>query len=156
MAEIQRLGTIRLKQNYLFFRRLGKDGQRTGKRTYWKIKEVSNVPRELFFKIVGFLQRSIRQSGTKSIDSVMAAGMLGLKQAGRAFGCEIKKRSKLADLYWSLGGQRLVAWQIHESSLNERRVRKLMKSKASLRIAVVMKKGGYFEIKPQRTKLADQ
>ena len=105
---------------------------------------------------MGFLQRSIRQSGTKSIDSMMIAGREGIKQAGKAFGCEIRKGSKLADLYWLLDEQRLVAWQIHERSLDERRIRKLVKSKALLRIAVVMKKGGYFEIKPQATKFADQ
>ena len=156
MAHAQRLGKIRMKHNRFIITRYGKDGQPTGKSTEWKIKEKSNVPRELFYKIKGFLERSIRQSGTKSIESVMKAGWVALNEVGKAFGCEIRDSSKLADLYWWSDGHRFVAWQIHESSLDERRVRKLEKSKALLRIAVVMKKGGHFEIKPQQTRLAQE
>jgi hypothetical protein len=82
------------------------------KPTMWKIRKKSNVPREMFFKIRGFLKQGVKRCGTKSLDGVIGAGWEGLKQAGEVFGCEIKDGSKLADFYWLLDGRRLVAWQL--------------------------------------------
>lgn len=151
--EQQRLGTIRLKGNHLIIRRFGKDGQPTGKKTKWKVKTKSNLPRELFFKIRGFLQQSIKRYGTESLTDLSTAGGEALKQAGRAFGCEIKEGSARADLYWFSNGARLFAWQIHAGAFDKRRARKLEESKALLRLAVIMKQTGFFKIVPRRTRL---
>jgi hypothetical protein len=152
MAPDQRLGKIHLKRNSLIIERFGKDGQPSGKRTRWTIKMMSNLPREMFFKIVGFLQHGIKRYGTGSMDDMTMAATKALGQAGEAFGCEVGDRKKQADLYWLLDGRRFIAWQIHEARVDERRVRKLTRSKAPLRVVVVIKKGGYFEIKPQSTR----
>lgn len=152
MAHDRRLGKIHLKGNCLILVRFGKDGQPSGKRTTWTIKMKSNLPREMFFKIVGFLQHGIKRYGTDSMDDMTMAAKKALGQVGEAFGCEIGDRKKQADLYWLLDGRRFIAWQIHEARVDERRVSKLKRSKAPLRIVVVIKREGYFEIKPQRTK----
>jgi hypothetical protein len=152
VANGHRLGRIHLKGNRLILERFGKDGQPSGKRTRWTIKMTSNLPREMFFKIVGFLKRGITRYGTDSMDDMTMAAKKALGQVGEAFGCEIGDSRKQADLYWMLHGRRFIAWQIHEASIDERRVNELRKSKALLRIAVVMKRGGFFAIKPQSTR----
>jgi hypothetical protein len=145
-------GQIHLKRNRLIIERFDKDGQPSGKRTRWTIKMKSYLPREVFFKIWGFLQQGIKRHGTGSMDDMRKAARKALGQAGEAFGCEIGNRKRQADLYWLLDGRRFIAWQIHESRIDERRIYKLNRSKARLRIVVVLKRGGYSEIKPQKTR----
>jgi hypothetical protein len=152
MTSERQLGQIHLKWNRLIIERFGKDGQPSGKRKTWTIKTKSNLPREMFFKIVGFLQHGIKRYGTDSMDDMTMAAQKALGQVGEAFGCEIGDRKKQADLYWLLDGRRFIAWQIHEARVDERRVRKLTRSKAPLRVVVVIKRGGFFEIKPQSTR----
>ena len=152
MTSERQLGQIHLKGNRLIIERFGKDGQPSGKHTRWTIKMTSNLPREVFFKIVGFLKHGIRRYGTDSMDDMTMAAEKALGQAGEAFGCEIGGSRKKADLYWLLEGRRFIAWQIHEARVDEQRVSKLRRSKALLRVAVVIKSGGYFEIKPQSTR----
>src|ERR1700730_6320805 len=129
MANGQRLGKIHLKRNCLVIERFGKDGQPSGKRTSWTIKTKSNLPREMFFKIVGFLQRGIKRYGTCSMGDMTAAAKKALGQVAEAFGCEIGDSRKLADLYWLLDGRRFIAWQIHEARIDERRGEKFKRKK---------------------------
>lgn len=152
MTSERQLGQIHLKRNRLIIERFGKDGQPSGKRTRWTIKEKSFLPREVFFKIWGFLQQGIKRHGTGLMDDMRKAARKALGQAGKAFGCEIGDSRKIADLYWLVDGRRFIAWQIHEDRIHEQLISKLKRSKALLRIVVVIKRGGYSEIKPQRTR----
>ena len=153
MAKQEQLLRLKLNGNYLYVQRLNRDKERIGKRTKWEIRERSTLPRELFYQVRGFLQRSIKKFGTKSPDGLSRAGRVALLQAGRAFGCKIRNGSARADLYWSKGGVRLFAWQVHTEYLDERRVKELRGSKALLRLAVVLRGTGFFEIIPLRTKV---
>jgi hypothetical protein len=123
-----------------------------GKKTLWKVKAKSNLPREVFFKTIGFIQQAIKRYGKESIEDVMAAGRKGLERAGEAFGCEIKNGAERADVYWSVDERLLIAWQIHEERLNAKRARKLKGSKALLRLVVVIRESGWFRIFPQSTR----
>ena len=152
MTSERQLGQIHLKRTRLIIERFGKDGQPSGKRTRWTIKEKSYLPREMFFKIWGFLQQGIKRHGTGSMDGMRKAARKALGQAGKAFGCEIGDSTKQADLYWLVDGRRFIAWQIHEDRIHERLIYKLTGSRALLRIVVVIKRGGYCEIKPQSTR----
>jgi hypothetical protein len=153
--EQQHLGTLQLKGNFFIARRFGKDGKRAGKKTKWRVKAKSNLPRELFFKIRGFLQSSIKKHGTESLDDLVAAVRGGLAQAGWAYSCQIKKGSRHADIYWCEDGKRLIGWQIHTGGFDERMARKLTRSRAVFRLVVVVSKGGYFRIMPMNTRLRD-
>lgn len=151
--EERQLGTIQLKGNHLTLRRFCKEhGKPIGEKTSWKVKEKSNLPRELFFKVRGFLLSSIKRNGKESLDDLETAGREALEQAGRAFGCLIKNGAKHADLYWCLDGKRLVGWQIHLEKYDKGRVEKLMRSNALLRLAVLMYQTGYVKIIPLTTR----
>ena len=152
MTSERQLGQIHLKRDRLIIERFGKDGRPSGKHTRWTIKMNSFLPREMFYKIKGFLDQGIKRHGTGSMDDMGEAAKQALGQAGKAFGCEIGGRKKQADLYWLLDGRRFIAWQIHENRIDERRNYKLTRSKAPLRIVVVLKRGGFVEIKPQSTR----
>jgi hypothetical protein len=124
---------------------------RTAAATFNCQPDTLNLPREVFFKLVGFIRQSITKSGTESVETVRTATLKALRDAGRAYDCEIKYRSPRADLYWCSKGKRLAAWQIHTDNLDKRWVRKVEGSKALLRFAVIVKASCYFKIVPRPT-----
>ncbi len=86
------------------------------------------------------------------MDEMREAISSALEQAGAAFGFKAKQGSKHADVYWVRKGEAVCAWQLHADSLDEDRVKMVRDSKALLRIAVVFKKSGYFEITPLKAR----
>jgi hypothetical protein len=116
---------------------------------------MSQLPREIFFKTFGFLHQAIKKHGKESLDDITNAAREGLKQAGKAFSCDVEEGTKIADVYWFAQGQRLVAWQIHEEKLDNKRARKLSRSKALLRLVVLVKASGWFRIVPRVTRQRD-
>jgi len=132
--------------------RLNKKGKAVGKTTKWTVRERSALPREPFFKVIGFIRSNIKRREPASMDEMQSAIRSALEQAGAAFGCKTRRGSKHADLYWLGKGQVICAWQLHEDCLDEDRVEQVLDSSALLRIAVVFKKSGYFEITPLKAR----
>jgi hypothetical protein len=143
---------MRLQKQRLYVQRIGKHGNRIGSRTEWTIGKKSALPRELFFKIRGFVQRIIKRCGTESADELRIAVRRALTQAAETCGCESKQGQAKADMYWKLGDRLLIAWQLHDNALDVQRIKKLKTSRALLRIVVIVKKSGYFRIVPQDTR----
>jgi hypothetical protein len=145
---------IRRDGNRLYVQRIGKDGNRIGVRTEWTIGRKSALPRELFFTIRGFVHSSLTECQTKSLEKLRVAARNGLVEAAGVCGCEPKLGKSKADVYWRLDGFSLIAWQLHGDEVDADRARKLVTSKASLRIVIVLKESGWFNIIPQDTREA--
>ena len=152
MAIKHQLLEVKLKERRLYVQRVNNKGRLAGKVEKWNIGKNSNVPREIFFKTKGFIASRIRRSGTRSMKDMLRGVRHALEQAGGACGCQIKKGSKHADLYWLRNGRPLFAWQIHEDVLDKRRAKNILKSRAMLRLAVVVEGSGFFKITPLRAR----
>lgn len=152
MPKQRQLLTMQLDDRQLRVQRLNAKGNKIGKATNWIVRERSALPREPFFKIVGFIRSRIKNSEPASMDEMREAIGSALEQAGAAFGFKAKQGSKHADVYWVCKGEVICAWQLHEDSLDEDRVKMVRDSRALLRIAVVFKKSGYFEITPLKAR----
>jgi hypothetical protein len=152
MPKQRQLLTMQLDDRQLRVQRLNAKGNKIGKATNWIVRKRSALPRDPFFKIVGFIRSRIKSSEPSSMQEMRGAISSALEQAGAAFGFKARQGSKHADVYWVRKGQVICAWQLHEDSLDEDRVEKVLGSKALLRIAVVYKKSGYFEITPLKAR----
>lgn len=146
---------IRLRKRDLRVQRVNDHGNRIGKKTKWTIGKKSALPRELFFKVMGYLRNSIKRTGTNSTDKLRISCLRALAKTAGTCGCESKFGQSKADVYWNLNGTVFIAWQIHDDAINIRRTKKLTSSKALLRIVIVLKKSGYFRILPQDTREPD-
>jgi hypothetical protein len=151
MNEKRQLLRIKLTEDSLYVQRLGENGARIGKRTNWKIGKRSNLPRELFFKTLGFIHSSIKRCDDRSFSGLHRAVLRALHEAAAAFGCESKSGCDGGDVTWYSDGQPFFAWQIHEEVLNKQQARTLRDSGAALRGVVVVKKS-YFRIRMRLTR----
>jgi hypothetical protein len=143
---------IRRSGNLLHVQRIGKHGNRIGTATKWTIGKKSALPREMFFAVRGFVHNSLAECPTKSLDKLRVAARNGLVKAAVVCGCESKLGQSKADVHWRLDGSSLIAWQLHGDEVDADRARKLATSKASLRIVIVLKESGWFNIIPQDTR----
>jgi len=153
--EERQLGTIHRKKNGFIVRRFDGDGKPTGEKTKWTAKNKSNLPRELFYKVRGFMKSSIKKQGPESMDELRAAGQKGLEQVAKAFGCQVKTGASHADLYWCVDGKRLIGWQVHPEKFDKRRAEKLERSKALFRLVALSFRTGYVTLIPLSTRRKD-
>jgi len=152
MADKPSLLRIKLNEDCYFVQRKGKQGEWIGKPTKWKIGKRSTLPRELFFKIYGFIRNRIQKCDEKSFAALKTAVLRALHEAAEAFGCECRSGWDAGDVTWYLGGDPFVAWQIHEEAVETLTARKLRESRAALRLIVVVRESGYFRIRPRWTR----
>jgi hypothetical protein len=153
MPKQRQLLAMKLHDRQLRVQKLNDQGKKIGKPTNWTVRKRSALPREPFFKVIGFIRSRIKRSEPASMEEMREAISSALEQAGAAFGFKAKHGSKHADVYWVCKRQVICAWQLHEDCLDEDRVEQVLDSSALLRIAVVFKKSGYFEITPLKARL---
>ncbi len=143
---------LKLKQDRLVYQRYGKDGRLTGKRQVWRIRKDSYAPRALFHLVLGYVRQRVNQCEDKSFEAVRKAALRGLCEAARACGCKPSFGAEGGDALWTLRGEPFFAFQIHKDFLRKETATKLRKGKAWLRWVVIVKKSGYVEFVPRRTR----
>ena len=152
MTRRRQLLQIRLREDHLYVQRLSESGERIGNRTRWKIGKRSTLPRELFFKTCGFIGSRIKRCDERSFVDLKRATLRALHEAAAAYGCASKSGCDCGDVTWYLHGKPFVAWQVHEETLDKHRARELRHSRAALRWTVVLRKSGYFQMRPRWTR----
>ena len=152
----------------LKYGRFNKDGEIGWAEPDWKIGPTSQIPRPIFYALRSNIYRNLKKvEGDKSFETMAPKLRVALCQAAVECGCEFKQNPyngftwKLDDkwvfalsvLNFEKHGDAkpsVLAEQLREHRKNFRRMER--KSKATLRGAIVVLKGGFWKFVPAKTR----
>jgi hypothetical protein len=129
-----------------------RDGHPVGKPYSWRVQEKSNLPREIFHLIFGYIRRRVRLCDDKSFRTLSKAVRRGIHEAAKSCGCESESDAPGGGISWYLDGSPLIVFQIHSEEIDKQRKRKMLDGDALLRWAIVIGRNGFIKISPRRTR----
>jgi hypothetical protein len=146
----------RSRRHRIYFQKLNVAGQKSGKEYRWDDLGKSAFPPWVYFSMFKTIQ-NIMSNEKESINYVdtLRAALSSLQKAGKCHGFRIEQGDKKVDLYWTLEGHFVAAWQIHYGAVSRRNQKKLLKSRAWYRFVLLVhdpKGEGKVFIKAQKTR----
>jgi hypothetical protein len=146
--------SLYLQKNRLVYCTVDDEGHPVNERKFWSILEITNLPRTVFFRTLGYVRRALLRLRKDNGDFhvTVAAILHALKRAAGEFGCDATEPNKRTDLAWKAEGKLLVGFQVHKDVVDEKRLKALLGSKTVFRFVILVRSNGYFRLVRQPTR----